>query len=658
MAELSFREALEEFHAHYDADQDNISDAQEDLRFCAGDQWDDSIRQLRETQGKPTVTINRMGQFVRQIGGDWRKVAPTVEVIPGDDDATPEIAEILDGLIRKIEYKSSAARVYSYGVECAARCGIGHWQIKTRYEDEGFDQEACIERIVDPLAVTWDSGATKLDRSDAKVCYVSELITKAEFEKRYPGVKTPSEFPYIPQQSTLYWTDTNLIRIASRYSVEDESITLGLLPDGRVVDITKMPDQQRRFLGIVRDRKTTRPKIMHRVMSGDDWLSDAEVFPGKYIPIVPVIGEEIPLDGRPVRHGVVRWAKDPQRLYNLWRSLAMETLGLQPKAPYIGPAEAFTGYERYWNAANTANLPYLPYKVVPNLPNGGRPERQNPPNPPAGMWEEARIAQEDMHGTTGIYPPSLGQKSNESSGKAIEARQKESDTGNFVYFDNANQALQRTGEILVCLIPHVYDGDRTLRILDREGNESAVPVNRMQMDRDGPIVINDLTAGKYNVRIKAGPNYATAQEKATEQMRELFSLNPELFTLLGDIYIKHQNIPGGEEMAERLKNALPPQILGQPMQPEAPDPMMQAQMQMQMQQGQLQIEGAQADVVKKQAEAEGKMLDNAMKEQQLRMGPVKMQFDQRLQEQKLQMTAEQAKAKAQQSKQKAKSKAA
>lgn len=659
MAKLTHREAMQEYHDHFDADVDNYNDAHGDLQFCAGDQWDESIRRAREAQGRPTVTVNRTGQFVQQISGDWRKVAPTVEVIPGDDDADPQIAEILDGKVREIEYHCGAARIYSWGVECAARCGIGHWRLGTRYEPESFDQEVYVERINDPLSVTWDAGATKLDRSDATVCYVSDLITRQEFARRWPG-QSVSDFdmPHLMRGSTLYWTDHDLIRIASRYAVVMKPIKLGMTANGQVFDITDMDREMIRFLGVVRERKGEKPTITHQVMSGNDWLTDVERFPGKYIPIVPVIGEEIPLEGRTVRHGIVRWMKDPQRLYNLWRSLAMETIGLQPKAPFLVANNAIDGLEAMWARANTANLPYLLYNSDPNLPDGGRPKREMPPQPPAAMWEEARIASEDMHATSGIYPASLGAKSNETSGRAIEARQRESDTTNYVYFDNANQALQRTGEIMVCLIQEVYDGERTIRVLDREGEQGAVRINQMVQDVDGPAMVNDITSGKYNVRIKAGPNYATAREQAVEQMRELITLNPEIFGLIGDIYVESLNIPGGEKMAERLRNALPPQILGQPMQPEQPDPMMQMQMEMQMQQGQLQIEGAAADVEKKQAEAEGKHLDNAMKEQQLRMGPIEMQFNQQLQQQKLQMAGEQAKAKAQQSKAKQKEKAA
>lgn len=656
MADLSHREAMEEFSSHYEADRDNIQDAQSDLQFCAGDQWDQSVRQMRQADKKPVVTVNRTGQFVQQISGDWRKVAPTVEVIPGDDDADPQIAEILDGIVRQIEYESGASRVYSWAVECAARCGIGHWRVYTEWEGESFNQRIRIDRVIDPLSVTWDAGATKLDRSDAKVCYVSELVTQAEFKERWPDAQLDGFNDSEPYPSSLYWTDRELIRIASRYEVKMVPITLGMTADGRVFDMSELPREAVAYLGITRTRKGEKPKVVHRIMSGADWLGDEERVAGRYIPIVPVIGEEIPLSGRTVRHGIVRWMKDPQRLYNLWRSLAMETLGLSPKAPYIGPMSAFEGLENYWLRANTANLPFLPYNPDPAMQGRDRPERQQPPAPPAAMWEEAKIAAEDMHATSGIYPAALGAKSNETSGKAIEARQRESDTTNYVYFDNANQALQRCGEILVSMIQEVYDGDRSVSVMDVEGNQGRVRINSMQQDVDGPVMVNDITSGRYNVRIKAGTNFATAREEAAAQIGELIRQAPDLFPIIGDVWVESMNFPGGEKIAERLRNMLPPQASGQEQPAPPPDPMMQAQMEMQMQQGQLQLQGAAADVEKKQAEAEGKQLDNAMKEQQLRMGPIEMQFNQQLQQQKLQMSAEQAranlKARSQQAKQK------
>jgi hypothetical protein len=607
MSDVTFREALQDFQAHYEADRDNRDHAEEDNRFCASDQWDDVIRQARELDHRPVLTIDKTGQFVRQVSGDWRKASPTVEIIPDDDDASPEIAEIFDGMVRQIEYKSLAAQVYSWGLECAARCGIGHWRIGTRYADgDTFDQECYVERIPDPLSVTWDAAAIALDRSDAKTCYVSDMVPRAEFEQKYKG-KLASDFPQDKDTSGLFWSRGDFVRVASRYWIEPKTHTIALLWDGRVVPVK---DGTKPGGEIMRVRKVEVPCVYHQLMSGNDYLSDKEKLPGRYIPIVPVIGEEVAVDGRLIRRGIVRTLKDAQRLYNIALSANAEIIGSQPKAPYVGPLGSFQGLERYWNVANKVNLPYLPYNADANLPNGGRPERVTPPQGAPAVVDQLRLANEDMFSVTGIYPAALGQRSNETSGKAIEARQREADTGTFVYFDNANVAIKRTGDILVDLIQAVYDGQRQVSIMSREGEESKVDINKGISTPDGPAILNDITAGRYVAKIRPGPNYATAMEQAKEALAELMQ-NPQIAPVIGDLYVEHLDIPGGEKIAERLRRALPPQLLGEPQGP--PDPMAEIVQRLQLQEAEAKTAKTQAEAYDKQQSGISKEIDNQAK---------------------------------------------
>lgn len=605
MSDDSFSDALKDYQANYEADRENRDPAEEDNRFCASDQWDDAVRRQREADLRPVLTIDKTGQFVRQVSGDWRKASPTVEVIPDDDDASPEIAKIFDGMIRQIEYKSLAAQVYSWGLECSTRCGIGHWRLGTRYaEGDTFDQECYVERIVDPLSVTWDAAAIRLDRSDAKSCYVADMVPKADFEQKYKG-KTAADFPHDNDSSSLFWGRGDFVRIASRYTVEMKKHTIGLTWDGRVV---KLKDGTKAGGEIYQVRVVEEPCIYHQLMSGNDFLSEREKLPGRYIPIVPVIGEEIAVDGRLIRRGIVRTLKDPQRLYNLALSANAEIIGAQPKAPFIGPLDAFKGLERYWNAANKVNLPYLPYNADPKLPGNGRPERSVPPQGSPAVLDQMRLANEDMNAVTGIYPAALGQRSNETSGKAIEARQREADTGTFLYFDNANVAIKRTGDILVDLIQAVYDGQRKVSVLSKEGEESKIDINK---GLPGNAILNDVTSGRYVAKIRPGANYATAMEQAKAALRDLMD-NQQIAPVIADKYVKSLNIPGGEEIEERLKRALPPQLLGeQPQQP--PDPMAEIMQRLQLAEAEAQNAKTKAEAYDKQQSGIGKEIDNTAK---------------------------------------------
>lgn len=607
MSDDTFREALEDFQGHYEADRDNRDAAEEDNRFCASDQWNDVIRQAREADHRPVLTIDKTGQFVRQVSGDWRKASPTVEVIPDDDDASPEIAELFDGMIRQIEYKSLAAQVYSWGLECAARCGIGHWRIGTRYvEGETFDQECYAERIVDPLSVTWDAAAIALDRSDAKRCYVSDMMPRVEFEAKFKG-QSVSDFPQDRDTSSLFWSRGDFVRIASRYCVEIKKYTIALLWDGRVV---KVKDGTKPSADIQRVRVVEEPCVYHQLMSGNDFLSDKEKLPGRYIPIVPVIGEEIAVDGRLIRRGIVRTLKDAQRLYNIALSANAEIIGSQPKAPFVGPLGSFQGLERYWNAANKVNLPFLPYNADDKLPNGGRPERSVPPQGSPAVVDQLRLANEDMYSVTGIYPAALGQRSNETSGRAIEARQREADTGTFVYFDNANVAIKRTGDIYVDLIQAIYDGQRQVSVMSREGELGKVDINKGVSTPDGPAILNDITTGRYVAKIKPGPNYATAMEQAKEALKELMQ-NPQVAPIIADFYIESLDIPGGDKMVARMKKALPPQLQDEPQGP--PDPMAEIMQRLSVMEAEAKAKKTQAEAFDKEQSGIGKQIDNTAK---------------------------------------------
>ena len=625
--ELSHREVLERFDNHWRADESNRDDAIDDLRFRAGDQWPEVIRQQRQAQGRPVITINRMGQFIKRVSGSLRQSHPSIDPFPVDDKTDPVLADIYAGLIRQIEYVSGASSIYAYAAECAISCGIGHWQIKTRYQEEGFNQEIYLCRITDPLSVTWDASATEIDRSDAFECFVSELITKDEYYRRWPkdekSGRVPSDFPSAQHQhsSSLYWQQDDRIRIASRWFKSKKSKRLGMTQEGQVFDITGLPDIAIRSLGVVRDRKVDDYEIKHQTLSGDDFLDDAQVWAGRYIPIVPVVGEEIPLDGEIIRHGIIRWAKDPQRLYNYWRSAAAEMIALAPKAPWLVPHGMIAGLEGYWNQANTANLPYLPYKPDVDFPTL-RPERQQMPAPPAAMWQEASIAQDDMKSAIGIYDAALGNKSNETSGVAIEARQQEADTSSFVYFDNFNSSMHRNGVILIDLIGKVYDGEQQVRIIGKDESEGFVPVNKMVMTMDGPALINDLTTAKFDVRIKTGPSYANAKAEAKAGLTQILSERPELMSVVGDLWAEAQDFPPDirEKLVERFKKMMPPGLVpqeeGGAPQPQ-PNPLEQmagelqlAKVKSEVDKNDAQTRKTQAETAKVLAETHGKAIDN------------------------------------------------
>ncbi len=616
----SHKEILEQFEHDWQADKHNRDDGLEDLEFAAGNQWLESVRTQREQAGRPVITINKTGQFIRQVSGDLRQSNPSITFVPVDGKTDPHIADIYQGIMRQIEYRSAASSAYAWAAEQAITCGIGHWQLKTRFaDDDTFDQEIIIERKMDPFSVVWDAGATEIDRRDAMHCFVTEWLTKDKYKKEFKTNTEGDNFkvPSSHSNNTLYWNTEERVRIASRWFKVPVKRKLGLLDTGQTIDLTKMGTNAR-FLNVVREREIKAFKVMHQKVSGSDILSEEE-WAGSNIPVIPVIGNEICIDGRVIRFGVVRWMKDPARLYNYFRSASAELTGLQPKSPYIGTLKMFEGLESWWNRANTDNLPYLPYHVDTDAP-GASPQRIAPPQPSAAFYQETQIADVDMNATTGIYPAALGQRSNETSGKAIDARKTESDTGTYVYFDNFNHAIRWTGEQCAELIAKIYDGERQVRILGPDETEQDAVINKTIMTPMGSMIINDISQAKFDVRVKTGPSFASAREQAKQMLTELMGRNPELMKVAGDLYFEAMDFEGAKKLAERMKKVMPPGLVSPEdggAQPPPADPMADVAQRVMLAEKQALIENKHAATTKTKAETakilsetHGKAIDN------------------------------------------------
>lgn len=614
---LDHKEALEEFEHNWQGDASNRRDALDDLKSMSGiGQWDNAELARREADNRPALTINLQPQFVRQVANDIKQMQPSVDTIPVDDQTDPAMSEIFDGLIRQIEYQSGASHAYGHGGAMAVACGIGHWRVTTDHvRDSVFDQEIRVERIMDPLAVVWDSAAVEIDRADARNCYVTASIPKHEFERRFKKAKREgADFPdaHDSYSTPTYWHEGDTVRIAERFYLEPYKRHLIMTVDGTTHDLTGMKDFEavnlihahggpHRFEnGEVAQREFEDFRVKHVLMDGHDFLEDPQDWAGRFIPIVPCLGDEVAFDGKVVRSGIVRWTKDSQRAYNYWRSAAMEVIAQTPKAPFLLTAEQVAGWEDLWRGANNSNLPFLIYNADPENPQA-KPQRERPADPPAALWQEANIARDEMKGVTGIYDASLGAQSNETSGRAIIARERQGDVGNFNFIDNFNAAIRRTGQIFVDLIPKIYDTDRVVRLIGKDDTEMFTRVNSEPVRG---LKINDLSAARFDVRVKTGPSYTTARIEAREQMVEMLRANPALWNVIGDLVFKNSDFEGAEEIAERLKRMMPPEVLGEEAEQQPPDPMQLIAQRLGLMREEVELALEQAKVEKTEAETD------------------------------------------------------
>lgn len=549
-------------------ERENVRQGREDQQFYAGDQWDEAAKKARGTE-RPMLTVNRMGTFVRQITGDLRQNTPAIKVLPAGGPASQEKAEVLAGMIRSIEAKSDASACYVRGATNAAVSGQGAFRVLTRYcNEKDFDQELYIQQIADPFGVLIDPLAILPDKSDMQYGLVFERYSKESYKAKWPDAEaidvtimvngTPANFEWMRGES---------VRVAEYWEREVTKAKLYLLADG--TSSPTLPKGQK----AVRSRDVDVVKIVSYMISGTDILEGPSEWGGKYIPICFIPGEEITIDGATKRKGIVRDAKDPQRLVNYARTTDAEQTALQPKAPYIVTVDQIKGYESIWRSAGTKNHPYLPFNR--RDPTEPAPQRSPPPVMSSGLQNLSTQAGQDLHDVTGIYPASLGAKSNETSGVAIRARQHEGDTGSNYIPDNTRRAIAYCGRILVDLIPKIYDSERIVRILKEDGSHEMAAINAEQAPDDRPNLktIDSLNDGEYDVVVSTGQSYLTRQEEMADTLVNLASTMPIIGVRAPDLLVKAMNFPGGDELADRLT---PPEFKkdkqGNPLPPPPPDP--------------------------------------------------------------------------------------
>jgi hypothetical protein len=525
----------------------------EDLNFsnpADPKQWDETAMTTRK--GRPCLTFDRTNQFIAQVVNDARQNKPSIHVLPADSGADIEVANKLNGVIKHIEYSSRASIAYDTAIENAARCGLGWMRVvPVILRPETNEQEIRIQRVHDVFSVSLDPNSTEPDGSDAMWGHVETTLTKRAFEKMFPKAKLDS------WDSDGWFTEEG-IRICEEFLIETKSENRIALVDGSIISEDEYAGQEisGTFVAKVRKQKW-------RKFSGCEVLEETE-FPSIYVPLIPVIGYEVWIDDKRYICGMTRRLMDSQRAYNYERSAFIESVALQPKAPYLAAIEAVEGNEDEWQKLNSGNPSYLPFNAYDDQ---GRliptPMRQQPPSFPVAFAQGGQMATADMESSIGMFKANLGQTSNERSGKAILARQKEGDTANFHYTDNMARSIEHLGRIVVDMIPKIYDTQRQARIIGEDDKFGFVQIdpNGPPVRKDGrKVVAINPSIGHYDVRVKAGPSFSTLRMESSEALGQLLQHAPDLMPILGDVWVKMQDWPEADKVAQRLKAMLPPQL--------------------------------------------------------------------------------------------------
>ena len=568
---------------------DSREDELDDLRFMAGSpdnawQWPADVLATRgAVQGqtinaRPCLTINKLPQHVRLVTNEQRQNRPSGKVIPADDKADVAVAEVFQGIVRHIEYLSDADVAYDTACDNQVTYGEGYIRILTEYcREDSFDQDLKIGRVRNSFSVYMDPMIHDPCGSDAEWCFITEDIPKEEYERLYPDALPISVMMSqgVGDQSLSMWMSQETVRIAEYFYIEHQKKKLNLYPDNITAFEGSPQDKQLKamFGKPLKSRTSEHRQVKWLKTNGFEVLEERD-WAGKWIPVIRVVGNEFEVDGQLYISGLVRNAKDAQRMYNYWVSQEAEMLALAPKAPFIGYGGQFEGYETNWKTANTNNWPYL--EVNPDVTDGNGsplplPERAQPPMAQTGLIQAKVGAGEDIKATTGQYDSSIGATSNERTGRAILARQNQGDTSTYHYVDNLARAVRYTTRQLVDLIPKIYDTERVARIVGLDGEVDMVKINPNQPEPvrviKDPITGLDIdkiynpSIGIYDVVVTTGPSYATKRQEAMEAMQMILQTNPQLWGVAGDLFIKNMDWPGAQEMAARFAKTLDPKVL-------------------------------------------------------------------------------------------------
>lgn len=595
-------EGKRQFQLAQDAENDNRICGEEDIRFARHEeQWPLNIYNQRVKDGRPVLTISKMNSFIRQVVNDARQNKPSIKVHPADSNADPETAEVIGGLIRNIEYSSNADVAYDTAIESAVAGGFGYWRIAVDYAyHDSFDKDLIIKRVANPFSIYGDPNSVEADSSDWMSAFVIDRLTKGQFEARYGKTKTITDW-----EDTSWgagdWREGEDVTVAEWWTRTETDIKVQqfLNTNNQQVQtyteegIASSEDLQfaiaNGFLQFKRERMAKTFKVKQQFMTGAELLEDPTDWAGCYIPIVPVYGDEYNIKGKRYFRSLIHSAKDAQRQFNYWRSTATELVALAPRVPFIGPKGAFDHDQERWNTVNTQSHAYLEYQ-------GGIPPQRMPldSGPAAGALQEALNASDDMKAVIGLYDASLGARSNETSGRAIMARQREGDVSTFHFTDNLNRAIRHTGRILIDLIPHVYSGERIIRVMGEDGKpenkplgkeypkvdpKTGQPIMQPVMGEDGQPVkdeqgneimqavmaMHDLSAGKYDLTVTTGPNFTTRREEAAYSMTEALRAMPAAAPVILPELAKNLDWPGADDIAEKLEKlnepaAIPPEL--------------------------------------------------------------------------------------------------
>jgi hypothetical protein len=593
--------SLKRFELSKETEQPRRKLALEDLKFRAGEQWPEDVKAQREEDGRACITINVLPARERQILNNQRQNRPAIDVHPVDDKADKETAKVMKGMVRHIEVDSNADAAYDTATAAAVRTGGPGWfRVKKEYETPFTrNQVLKIDLIRNQFMVYCDPNAQKPDRSDMKFLHSFCDYKKDEYKQEFPDSELSSVADWSEiGDSPSEWLEKDGIRVVEYWYIDAKPDTVYLLKDGSETlksklgeDFDEETDERlaRDEKGELLSRPTKIPVVKCCTHNAVEVLDEQE-WEGRWIPFVPVLGDELDVDGKLILEGMVRHAKGAVQMGNVMASTQMDLIGMIPKSPrMVAEGQIPEEYRHMWETAHNKVWPFLVYKATDSEGHVLQPPIRDIAEPAVQAVSEARLLfNDDVKAVTGINDAQTGARSNETSGYGIRERKQQGELGNFHYVDNLTRAIRQLGKILVDLIPKIYDAPRVMRIIGEDGTPKTQLINGSKLADSDPRKAKlkhfyDLDLGTYDVTVSAGPSYQTKRLEAVATQLELLKvIPPETGAMLLDLIASNMDLPGSELIVERLKKLLPPGLAdddenAQPIPPQAKQKIVQSQ---------------------------------------------------------------------------------
>lgn len=538
LAKLSTEEREEIFQTVMDQMADSndgyefiCKNIKEELDFRSGEQWSEEDRALRE--GRPCLTIDKMGKYLDKVEGYFRNNPPQANV-KARFNATEDDAKIIKGYLRS--FLASPKTKACIQTACGHMTTVGYGWIYVNYEKDSprsFDEYSPVAtRVDDPRSVRIDKSSIEADGSDAAWVSLLRTMPRKTAEDRYDEELLTS-FDDVPDEYASQWVKDDQIVVADYWWKEDVDDTL--------TEITTFDTNQKRRLfskeleklvagsyTVLRTAAAKRSVVKMVTVTGAGIVDYIE-WPGSDLPIIPCYGAQVWCGEYKVYTGLVRKAMDIQRLINYYASATAEVTALAPRVPFILAEQQKEGHEAEWDTATVDNFSNLTYKHVDGI---ATPQRAQLTSDVSPLLAAITNSTNDLADVMGIYEASLGQESNQKSGTAIQNASQNSDQVIAIMIDNGRRAVIRMAQVAVNMLPFLATEERTLRYLSEEGEESEIPVNT-----GSPVEVTDvkgidksavdLSSAVFEVVVEEGESYQTRKQESANGGLELLNILPE-----------------------------------------------------------------------------------------------------------------------------------